>query len=101
MVLEASTPWRGRESFAQDQAPARAPLRPSALEIAQGNFLTITVTSRAPALPVNHYMGKAVFLWLSGLFLQLAGFITGQGPWLVFGLHTDRRPIGPSSALTA
>lgn len=59
------------------------------------------MTSRAPELPVNHYPGKAIFLWLSGLCLQLAGFITSQGPWLVFGLHTDRQPIGPSSALTA
>lgn len=52
---------------------------PSALEIAQGNFLIITVTSRAPSLPVNHYKGRAVFPGLSDLFLQPAGFITGRG----------------------
>lgn len=56
--LKRARPGGGRKRLPKSWAPARE--GPSALEIAQGNFLIITVTSRAPSLPVNHYMGRAV-----------------------------------------
>lgn len=66
------SPWEGPRRILQPAGPrgagspcalgaSRALPGPSALEIARGDFRIVTVTSRAPSLPVNHYTGRALF----------------------------------------
>lgn len=90
----------GQEAFAQESGRQPGPLPgSSALEIAQGNFLIITVTSRAPRcwliIPrAGLYSSGSLTCFCSRLDLLLA-----KGPWLVFGLRADRQSPGSSSSL--